>query len=101
MQKYKKRVIAYFNRYLDNEYFKVYVLDAGDYYNVHIISEKFRDEELNTLQLQQPKDSIQNEKEYFNEAYMITQLMDFFIWDRFYNELMEKGLTAYITIGEC
>ncbi len=93
MQKFKKKVIAHYEKYIDGEQFEVFVVDEakqcsdGDkYYNVHIISEKYQSDELNTLTLQEPHSCIENPKEYFDRRYMIGALMEHFIWDRFYDE---------------
>lgn len=98
MKMYDKKVVAQYQKYLDNEEFRVIVTidnkqssDGETYYNIHVISEKYRNDELNTLRLQEPKSEIENEQEYFNNAYLISQLMEFFIWDRFYNEGIFKG----------
>lgn len=100
MRKFNKKVVALFERYIDNEQFEVIVLLDGDYYNVHIISEKYKKDEMNTLQLQEPKENIDDIKKYFSDSYMIARLMDFFIWDRFYTELQNNNLQAYVTIEE-
>jgi len=93
MKKYNKKILFEYNKYLDNEYFKVIVLKEKEYFNIHIISEKYKDEELNTLQLQEPINIIKNPKKYFNNERLISYLMDFFIWDRFYNEGIFSGYT--------
>lgn len=89
--KYNKKIIAQYEKYLDNENFKVLVLDDEGYFNVHVLSEKYKDYELNTLQLQEPKECIKNPKKYFNNAKLIEYLMNFFIWDRFYDEGIFNG----------
>lgn len=98
MQKYGKKVVSEYEKYLDNEQFKVIVTYDPEadstketYYNIHVISERFKDDELNTLKLQEPKSAIENPKEYFNNARMIGYLMEHFIWDRFYNEGIFNG----------
>ena len=63
MTKYDKLILAKYTKRIDNEDFEVVVLldlytakqrkqyGSIGYYNVHIISERFKDEELNTLDL--------------------------------------------------
>ena len=94
--KYNKEIIKEYTKYLDNEEFKVYVLDDEKYFNIHVISDRFKDEELNTLQLQEPKESVN--KDYFSTQRLITYLMDFFMWDRFYNELQNEDYLIYTTL---
>lgn len=93
---YNKEVIAKYEKFLDNEQFEVVVLEDNTssddvYYNVHVISERFKNDELNTLKLQEPKSYIGNPTEYFNKARLIGYLMDHFIWDRFYDEGIFSG----------
>jgi len=92
MKKYNKKVIASYEKTLDNETFQVYVLDDNNYYNIHVISERFKDDELNTLKLQEPKECIGNVSEYFDNSKMISYLLEHFIWDRFYSEGIFTGL---------
>ena len=91
MEKYNKKVIASYQKYLDGENFEIFILDGGKYYNVHVISEKYKKDEMNTLKLQEPKEYIKNAKEYFTNAKMIGYLMEHFIWDRFYDEGIFSG----------
>jgi hypothetical protein len=93
MEKYGKKIIASYDKYLDNERFEVIVVDDNDYYNIHVISEKYRDDELNTMKLQEPKDCIKDIK-YFDNAKLISYLMDHFIWDRFYDNGIFCGYTT-------
>jgi len=96
MKYYNKPIVAKYHRHLDNEDFSVYVLDDNDYFNIHIISERFANEEMNTLKLQEPKDCIT--AEYFTDARLITYLLDHFIWDRFYSDLQLNDLIVYTTL---
>lgn len=95
-KEFNKPILYQYKKYLDNEQFKVIVLEDEEYYNIHILSEKYKSDELNTLQLQEPKESIKEPNKYFNNARLISYLMDFFIWDRFYNEGIFNG---YCVIG--
>ena len=90
--KYGNKVVAYFERFIFEEQFEVIVVDenkecsdGNKYYNVHIISEQFKDEKFNTLQLQIPHSCIKNPKEYFDTKYMIARLMEHIIWCEFYD----------------
>jgi hypothetical protein len=97
--KFNKLVIANYSKYLDGEQFEVIVVldkyswdgkgysdEPEGYYNVHVISERFKSDELNTLKLQEPVSCVPNPKEYFSLNYMIGTLMEHFIWDRFCDE---------------
>ena len=91
MEKYNKKVIAHYERFLDNENFEVFVLDDKDYFNIHVISERFKDEEMNTLKLQEPKESIKSYSDYFTKEKLISYLLEHFIWNRFYDEGIFTG----------
>jgi len=98
MKKYNKTVISYYEKFLDGENFEVYALDNGKYIDIHVISERFKDDKLNTLKLQEPKQDLMNTcknlssyKDYFNKDRMIGFLLEHFIWDRFYNEGIFSG----------
>ncbi len=95
---YGKKVIASYEKFIDNEQFTVIIVDddyntVNGYYNIHILNESIKDEEFNTLFLQQPKSEIKSPIDFFDKKYMIGVLMEHFIWDRFYDEgvlLMSK-----------
>ena len=103
MKKYGKEVIANYEKIIGGELFECYVInedrlcgDGNKYYNVHIISDGFKDDEMNTLKLQEPHNCIDNPKEYFNKKYMIARIMEHFIWDRFYDEgILNVGVEIY------
>jgi len=86
MKKYGKKIITQYEKYFYNELYKIVVLKNKDYYNVHIINDKFRDDEANTLHLQEPAEAIPNHEKYFDKKYLIARLMEFYIWDKFYDE---------------
>lgn len=99
MKKYNKEIVTSYEKDIDGENFEVLVLDDGDYYNVHVISERYRDDdEMNTLISQEPKECVN--KDYFTTQYLIGELMNYFIWDRVYGESMENDFSAYVTIEQ-
>lgn len=93
---YGMEIVANYEKVLDDEEFKVIVLDDEEYYNIHVISEKFIDAELNTMKLQIPKESVS--ADYFTKERLIGYLMEHFIWDRFYDEgIVSASLEIEIT----
>ena len=80
--KYNKRILKQYTENVFGEYYTLYVLDDKDYYNIHIVTDKFRDEELNTLQRQEPKQYVSFNK--FNELYITKLILEFALWSRFY-----------------
>lgn len=82
MIKYNKKVLADKTINYNNDYYEILVLDDKDYYNIHILNEKYKDEELNTLYLQEPKDCINIEK-VTSPIYMEKLTLQFALWDKF------------------
>lgn len=80
--KYNKRILKQHTENVFGEYYTLYVLDDGDYYNIHIVTNKYKDEELNTLQLQETKQDVSSNK--FNELYMTELILEFALWSKFY-----------------
>ena len=87
MTMFKEKVVAHFDRYICDEQVEVFVtLPAGsEYYNVYICNERYKTERLNSLYLQEPTKSVDNPEEYFDDAYMASRMMEYIIWDRFYD----------------
>ena len=81
--KYNKKILASKDVFYNNKYIEVLILDDGDYYNIHIIDEDFKDEELNTLKLQEPKDCITLE-EITNPVKLECYALEHILWDKFY-----------------
>lgn len=80
--KYNKKILQQYTENVFSEDYTLYVLDDGDYYNIHIVTDKYMDEELNTLQLQEPKQNVSFNK--FNKLYMTKLILEFALWSRFY-----------------
>lgn len=83
MKKYDKTILAeHFTSYNDR-YFTVLVLDDNDYYNIHVIDDKFKDDELNTLKLQEPKSCVTLE-EVTDPMQLEFHALEHALWDKFY-----------------
>jgi len=83
--KFNKKIVKRFTTVVCNESIKIFVLDNGDYYDIHRITDKYAKDELNTLHFQEPKINVLNPKTYFDKGYMVAQAMEYIIWDRFYD----------------
>lgn len=90
MKMFGQKVITAYDKYIDNESLSVVVtLDSSkEYYNVYVITEKYKIDPLNCLKLQVPVESVKDPENYFDTSYMVERLMEYIIWDRFY----EHGL---------
>lgn len=82
MIKYNKKVLANKTINYNNDYYEILVLDDNEWYNIHILNEKYKDEEVNTLYLQEPKDCISLE-EVTSPIYMECQGLQFALWDKY------------------
>ena len=79
---YGKPVVAAYNVAYEHGPIECVVLDDGDYWNVHVIHPKYREDEMNTLVLQEPKDSVK--REYFTTQNLMEYIGEFVLWDLFY-----------------
>lgn len=77
---YDKDIIIEHTMCIDGCYYTGYVLDGGAYFNVHVIDEHYRQDEMNTLQLQEPKEvDIELDK-----AYIMSKILEHYLWDKLY-----------------
>lgn len=81
--KYGKTILARHEVNYNYKEIEVLVLDDKDYYNIHIIDDDYRDEELNTLRLQEPKDCVSLE-EVTSPIFLECQGLEHLLWDKFY-----------------
>ena len=79
--KYGKKILAQTGVRLHGEYAEVYCLDGGEYYDIHILNDNFKDEELNTLQLQAPKECYLTIPD---EIQLTCWGIEFLLWHLFY-----------------
>ena len=84
-KKYGKDVLAWISYDINGDTYECYVLDDGDYYNIHVISPDYRDDETNTLILQEPKD-VGNLETLKSEPYMLSRIFEFALWHECYGK---------------
>ena len=84
-KKYGKDVLAWTSYDINGDTYECYVLDDGDYYNIHVISPDYRDDETNTLRLQEPKDVVDLEI-LKSKAYMLSRIFEFALWHECYGD---------------
>ena len=83
--KYGKQILSQRRLEVNGDCYECYVLDDGNYYNIHIVDEHYRDEESNTLKLQEPQESITLEQ-VTSKAFMLSQIMEHVLWHLCYGE---------------
>lgn len=96
---YDKEVITELEVDLFNRDYNIVVLDnkEQDCYDIHIITDCYQRDELNTLFLQEPKDAISIEK--FDNVYLMTTVTEFALWDELYG-YKGKSYTFSITVTD-
>lgn len=82
MYKYGKKVLKFEEIDIFNQDYTIYILDDEECFDIHIVNDKYKDEELNTLWLQEPKECITLED--FDEVYLYEEVVKFALWDKFY-----------------
>lgn len=80
--KYNKKILKEHTEIIFGEYYTLYILDDKDYYNIHIVTDRYRDEELNTLRLQEPKQDVSFNE--FDDLYITKLMLEFALWSKFY-----------------
>lgn len=82
MYKYNKRVLKSENINIFNQDYTIYILDDGDYFNIHIENDKYKDEEANTIWDVESKEHITLED--LDKVYLYEEVVKFALWDKFY-----------------
>lgn len=77
--KYGKTILHQENINIDGIPVVGYVLDAGDYYNIHVWIDVYEDNELNTLYMQEPKDQVPLE-DVCNKPFLLSKMMEMVLW---------------------
>lgn len=84
-KKYGKKILAQRSIEVDGDEYTCFILDDGDYYNVHIVDEHYQDSEMNTLKLQEPKDVAKLDV-VTSKAFMLSQIMEHVLWHKCYDD---------------
>ena len=82
MYKYGKKVLKSEDINIFNQDYIIYILDDGDYFNIHIVNDEYKDEEGNTLLKQEPKEHITLED--LDKVYLYEEVVKFALWNKFY-----------------
>ena len=96
---YDKEVINELEVNLFNRDYKIIVLDnpGQDTYDIHIITNHYAKDELNTLFLQEPKDAVSADR--FDKLYLTMTATEFALWDELYG-YKGKGYTFSIEVTD-
>lgn len=84
-KKYDKKILAEKSIEVNGDEYTCFVLDGGDYYDIHIVDDHYRDDELNTLKLQEPKECVSLEK-VTSKAFMLSEIMEHILWHECYGD---------------
>lgn len=80
--KYGKKILKQYAENIFGKDYTLYILDGGDYYNIHIVTDGYRDKELNTLIFQDPKQDVSFNK--FDKLFITKRILEFALWSKFY-----------------
>lgn len=83
--KYDKKILAERSVEVNGDEYTCFVLDGGDYYDIHIVDNYYKDDELNTLKLQEPKECVSLEK-VTSKAFMLSEIMEHILWHECYGD---------------
>lgn len=72
--------------------------NGEDYFNIYIIDDFFKEEPLNCLFLQEPKENIKNPKEYFNKMRLEMWALQQYLWRTYSTN--EKVLSFNVEVNE-
>ena len=99
IKRYNKELITELDVNLFNRNNKIIVLDneKQNTYDIHIITNRYAKDELNTLFLQEPKDAVSVDK--FNKLYLTMTVTEFALWDNLYG-YNGKGYSFSIKIED-
>lgn len=79
---YGKEVLNTVNVELNGHYVEVYALKGdNNFIDYHILSSKYKQDELNTLRLEDEAD-----KADISDQFLTCQGIEFLLWDQFYGE---------------
>ena len=82
MYKYNKKVLKSEDINIFNQYYTIYILDGGDYFDIHIVNDEYKDEEDNTLAMQEPKECVTLED--LDKVFLYEEVVKFALWNKFY-----------------
>jgi hypothetical protein len=81
---FNQLILAKHTEHIDGEEVSVFITKEDGYYNVYLVNEQYKTEELNSLDHQIPEESISNIEEFFTKGFFIGVIMKYIIWDSFY-----------------
>lgn len=98
-KKYGKKILATRDLTIDNELITCLILDdeSGKYWNVHIIMRPYADDEINTLELQEPKSEVAFE-DITTPEFMFARIFERFIWHKLYMVYGKSMFSASVEI---
>lgn len=82
MYKYGKKVLKSEEINIFNQDYIIYILDGENYFDIHIVNYKYKDEEANTLWLEEPKECITLKD--LDKVFLYEEVVKFALWDKFY-----------------
>lgn len=82
MYKYNRKVLESENINIFNQECTIYILDDGDYFDIHIENDKYKNEMSETIWDVLPKKHVTLED--LNKVYLYEEVVKFALWNKFY-----------------
>ena len=95
---YNKPVLAKEHIYYASRYLEVFVLDDKDCYNIHVLDDKYKTDEMNTLKRQEHKDSV-NLEDIIKPMQLECYALEHALWDKYYG-YEGKGYSFNVEVAE-
>ena len=98
---FNKEVITELELDLFDRDYNIVVLDneKQNTYDIHIITDRYAEDELNTLFLQEPKDAVS--ADMFNKLYLTMTITEFALWDELYGYKGKSYTFSIKVTDEC
>ena len=93
---YNLNVIHSVSINIDNAFIVAYVLDNEQYWNIHILDDWYREDYLNTLKQQIPKDSI--DINLLDDVFLYKVICEHYLWHKTYGY---KGKVYNFDVTSC
>lgn len=79
---YNKKILKEYEMNINSMFMELYILDDENYYSIHILDDYYKQDELNTLKLQQSKNCVTLDE--LDDIFCQSQLIEHYLWHKNY-----------------
>ena len=94
---YGKKILKQYEMNINSMDMELYILDDKDCYNIHILDDYYKQDEMNTLKLQEPKNCVTLDE--LDDIFCQSQLIEHYLWHKNYG-YKDKNYSFSVTIVE-